>query len=340
MSGQLVGELFDGPIDCVGDVHGEIDALFVLLERLGYDSVGRHPEGRRLVFVGDLVDRGPDSPGVANWVQARIAEGRAQCVLGNHEFNALRASTSSHPRDMKTELSWLYDEARPYTHSYIDPHTHARVSVLVPQKRVTHRQREELLAFFRSLPLALERGGELPVRVVHACWQPGMIERLRHRHDVLLVHEQEHRLIEESLAAGRLGEDRVIRNLLHQNLNAVKRITSGLEARLDEPIEIGGKLRWEGRAPWWQDYHDPVLVVVGHYWRLLLPGEKEKLFDGVPIHGLLGRGNVMCIDYSVGKRYRERIDHDRHRDFATRLAALRLPEKVLYFDEHPPLPCT
>ena len=56
--------LFDGPIDVVGDVHGELDALHALMRGLGYDPVGGHPEGRRLVFLGDLCDRGPDSPGV------------------------------------------------------------------------------------------------------------------------------------------------------------------------------------------------------------------------------------------------------------------------------------
>ena len=59
----LVGELFDGPLDIIGDVHGECGTLCKLLDRLGYDGNGDHPEGRRLVFVGDLVDRGPDSPG-------------------------------------------------------------------------------------------------------------------------------------------------------------------------------------------------------------------------------------------------------------------------------------
>ena len=58
-----VAPLPPGPVDIVGDVHGELGALDALLDRLGYVR-GRHPEGRRLVFVGDLIDRGPDSAGV------------------------------------------------------------------------------------------------------------------------------------------------------------------------------------------------------------------------------------------------------------------------------------
>ena len=53
----LVDKLFSGPIDIIGDVHGEIGALLSLLDLLGYDGQGNHAEGRRLVFLGDLGDR-------------------------------------------------------------------------------------------------------------------------------------------------------------------------------------------------------------------------------------------------------------------------------------------
>jgi hypothetical protein len=90
MPEPLVRQLFAGPIDVVGDVHGELGALRRLLGRLGYARDGAHPEGRRLAFVGDLVDRGPDTPGVLALVRRLVEAGRAQCVLGNHEFNVLR----------------------------------------------------------------------------------------------------------------------------------------------------------------------------------------------------------------------------------------------------------
>src|SRR5690242_8042872 len=86
---SLVQPLFDGPIDIVGDVHGEIDALADLLRHLGYTGHGDHPEGRRLVFLGDLTDRGPDSPAVVSLVQSLVSTGRAQCILGNHDLNVL-----------------------------------------------------------------------------------------------------------------------------------------------------------------------------------------------------------------------------------------------------------
>jgi polynucleotide kinase-phosphatase len=88
-----------GPFDIVGDVHGCRAELETLLQTLGWtlirDDAGRpvnagHPEGRTAVFVGDLVDRGPDSPGVLRLVMGMVAAGTALCVPGNHEQKLLR----------------------------------------------------------------------------------------------------------------------------------------------------------------------------------------------------------------------------------------------------------
>ncbi|MFC9125777.1 polynucleotide kinase-phosphatase [Streptomyces sp. NPDC057099] len=73
-----------GPFDIVGDIHGCAAELESLLGKLGYKD-GVHPEGRTAVFVGDLVDRGPDSPGVLRRVMAMVKSGNALCVPGNHE---------------------------------------------------------------------------------------------------------------------------------------------------------------------------------------------------------------------------------------------------------------
>ena len=79
----------DTPLDIVGDVHGEFDAFQSLLHRLGYRDDGFHPRGRRLVFVGDLCDRGPDSPAMLAWFKQAYERGWAWMVLGNHELNIL-----------------------------------------------------------------------------------------------------------------------------------------------------------------------------------------------------------------------------------------------------------
>ncbi|GLZ35551.1 hypothetical protein Lesp02_77380 [Lentzea sp. NBRC 105346] len=91
-----------GPFDVIGDVHGCREELEDLLGTLGYELVeddeGRSidaipPAGRRAAFVGDLVDRGPDTPGVLRLVMGMVEAGHALCVKGNHEVklvNALR----------------------------------------------------------------------------------------------------------------------------------------------------------------------------------------------------------------------------------------------------------
>ena len=89
-----------GPFDVIGDVHGCRGELEALLSTLGYviarDPAGRaagaaHPDGRTAVFLGDLVDRGPDSPGVLRLVMGMVAGGHALAVPGNHENKLVRA---------------------------------------------------------------------------------------------------------------------------------------------------------------------------------------------------------------------------------------------------------
>lgn len=89
-----------GPFDAIGDVHGCLGELRSLLGRLGYtlvhDDEGRavdavHPEGRRVIFLGDLVDRGPDVVGVLRLAMGMVASGSALAVPGNHEAKLVRA---------------------------------------------------------------------------------------------------------------------------------------------------------------------------------------------------------------------------------------------------------
>ena len=103
---SLIGPLFVGPLDIVGDIHGEIDALRDLLKHLGYAETGEHPAGRRLVFIGDLTDRGPDSPAVAALVADLVKRELAQCVLGNHELNSPRLGRSPPSTAPRFEDSW------------------------------------------------------------------------------------------------------------------------------------------------------------------------------------------------------------------------------------------
>lgn len=119
-----------GPFDIIGDVHGCADELLKLLKKMGYHikTTGdpsrpyniAAPNSRRLLFVGDLVDRGPKSMMVLKIVRAMMSEGQAYCVVGNHDEKFLRwlrgnDVTVSHGlgktiQDFETEPAGMRDE--------------------------------------------------------------------------------------------------------------------------------------------------------------------------------------------------------------------------------------
>ena len=314
---MLIEQLAPGALDVVGDVHGEIEPLRVLLERLGYSEHGKHPHGRRLVFVGDLVDRGPDSAGVVKLVSRMIDAGNAQCVLGNHELNILRESR-------KHDNAWFFEDTDSAT-------------------------QDEIMRFICERPLALERPG---LRVVHACWHPTSIDAaLVHGGGVLDCFRQAEQAVvdaldaeglsieaarQKSLASVRdeakkpemqraLGESDVRK----QMGNPVKVLTSGIERVADEPFWANGKWRFAQRVPWWNDYDEDSMVIVGHYWRSRHPGhsfvDEPGLFGNAAPTDLVGPAErVMCIDYSIGRRPMERAKVGRQGPFRSALAAYRL----------------
>jgi protein phosphatase len=86
-----------GPFDIIGDVHGCFDELLELMANLGYsvkkDGEGygvETPDGRRAIFIGDLVDRGPKIPEVLSLVMGMVEAGTAICVPGNHDMKLLQ----------------------------------------------------------------------------------------------------------------------------------------------------------------------------------------------------------------------------------------------------------
>ncbi|MEV0947586.1 polynucleotide kinase-phosphatase [Rhodococcus sp. NPDC049939] len=120
-----------GPFDIIGDVHGCRNELESLLRKLGWkiepDGDGaHHPEGRTAVFVGDLVDRGPDTPGVLRLVMGMVAAGTALCVSGNHEQKLARALhgrnvTVSHGLQQSLDqLAAESDDFRRAAHAFLD----------------------------------------------------------------------------------------------------------------------------------------------------------------------------------------------------------------------------
>ncbi|MEU1198079.1 polynucleotide kinase-phosphatase [Streptomyces sp. NPDC005813] len=102
-----------GPFDIIGDIHGCASELESLLGRLGYVD-GVHPAGRTAVFVGDLVDRGPDTPGVLRRVMSMVGSGNALCVPGNHENKLgrhLRGRKVQHTHGLAETIEQLAGES-------------------------------------------------------------------------------------------------------------------------------------------------------------------------------------------------------------------------------------
>jgi hypothetical protein len=298
MPNFLVRPLFDGPIDVIGDVHGEIDAVLALLHHLGYDEDGKHPDGRRLVFLGDLTDRGPNSLATVGLVQRLVEAERADCVLGNHDLNILLGHR-------KFENRWFYG------HEFLDENR-----LVVPQVLADDVARERIRAFFRTLPLALERED---LRIVHACWNDEMIEIAKRADDLERLYEQSKAQIKQELLQHAELDD-IDLGLWRQNHNPVKVLTSGVEKRTAEPFLAGGEMRHEERVIWWNDYRAGQFCVFGHY--------------SIPVDKPHGNGRAFCADFGVGKRWKERRTKGFDGCFKeTKLAAFRFPERVVVFDD-------
>jgi len=122
-----------GALDIIGDIHGCFDETIALLNLLGYKVSPSadgydlsHPEGRKAVFVGDLVDRGPNSPEVIRLVMSATRAGTAYCVAGNHDVKLSRALRG---RDVKLthglaesmqQLAGYSDEFKREAADYLD----------------------------------------------------------------------------------------------------------------------------------------------------------------------------------------------------------------------------
>jgi hypothetical protein len=113
-----------------------------------------------------------------------------------------------------------------------------------------------------------------------------------------------------------------------------------VERLADEPFYASGKWRMVDRVSWWEDYHEDVPVIFGHYWRWshedrIAPAARGSryLFGGISHDRWLGpSGTAFCIDFSVGARYRERVAAP-GQPFQGRLGAVRWPERELVFDD-------
>lgn len=288
--------------DLIGDIHGCAQTLQRLLEHLGYQiraGVYQHPK-RKVIFLGDVVDRGPRIREALHLVRDMVERGSAQMILGNHEFNALTYCTP----------------VAPGSNQYLRPHNSAnarQIAETLEQFSDYPQEWREFLQWFTGMPLFLEirhpDTGNL-FRAIHACWDQQLIN------SHLQTYGSNHitaEFIQQSVIPGSQA------SLIKQ------RLTGGVDLSLPIGMEItseDGYIRKAFRTKFWatnaQTYeellfqpdplpdsiakasispehraqmlhygaHEPPLFV-GHYW---LKGHPEPLTP-----------NLACLDYSAVK---------------------------------------
>lgn len=280
-------------IDFIGDIHGHADELKQLLEKMGYtqkDNTYEHPE-RKVVFVGDYIDRGPKIRETLEVVKNMVDYGQATALMGNHEYNAICFHTE------KASGGHL----RPHLIKNILQHYET-----IKQFQNRQKEYEKYIEWFMTLPLFFETDS---YRAVHACWDQENIDDLK-----------------QTLVDGRLTED-----LLHQSVRKGTRFNEAIDQTLKGKemtmpngqhfYDKEGHKRDKMRIKWWENpaemtyktlsiipldelpeeplpeeerqsnnYYgtDERPVFFGHYW-----------LSGAPA---LYRDNICCLDYSVAKK--------------------------------------
>lgn len=296
--------------DLIGDVHGCAQSLERLLRKLDYRHVRgcfRHAT-RKVIFVGDIVDRGPRIREALHIVKDMVDQGQAEIVLGNHEIYSLCYFTPARPGSGLTFL-------REHTARH-----HRLIRETIEQFEGFKSEWQAFLAWFHTLPLAIEKPH---FRVVHACWDADLIAQFQQLSPNLCLTED---LLHDSAVPGSLV------------FRVVDRLTRGTSLFLPNNETILGQdgfLRNMFRTKFWserpQTYADVVFqpdplprqmsertlselekqtlltypaselpVFVGHYW---MEGDPEPITP-----------NIACLDYSAvkyGKLVAYRMDDER-----------------------------
>jgi hypothetical protein len=286
----------------IGDVHGHLEALIALLAAAGIKN-WHVPPDTEIIFLGDLIDRGPDSAAVVANVRALCERGRARCLLGNHEFNFINYHTETgdggfrrpHTPTKTAEVKETLDSYEEYAAAEGDSRLRSDIEWMM------------------SLPIALEIDG---LRAVHACWHPEHLCTFDQRGDGWYLRK------EHWNTAWIKGTS---------TFESVEVLCKGLEDRLPcgvTFVDKGGVERDSARISWWnrepnrwEDYirapgidfsqlHTPLDVglqplaptqatVFGHYW-----------FTGEPA---LINEHTACLDYSVASARNGRLCAYEHR---------------------------
>jgi|26BtaG_2_1085354.scaffolds.fasta_scaffold03372_6 hypothetical protein len=286
-------------IDFIGDVHGHADELEELLAKLGYfkkDNYYSHPD-RKVLFVGDYIDRGPKIRETLEIVKQMVDNGSAIALMGNHEYNALCFHRKV------PNGGYLRERSIKNIHQHYET---------LRQFKDSHEELEMYLEWFKTLPLFYETE---TFRAVHACWDYKSIDYLK-KH-----------LINNRLTDDLIRESETEKGELYE---AIEITLKGKEIKLPEGVSFEDKdknKREDIRIKWWEDpsgmtyqdigFHDlpgfateeinrsqikeidnykkdDKNVFFGHYWL--------KVKDELNNKPTLFRGNICCLDYSVADK--------------------------------------
>lgn len=279
-------------VDIIGDIHGHVDKLEALLIKLGYalqNEIYTHPN-RKIVFLGDYIDRGPSIRAVLQIVRGMVDAGSAIALMGNHEYNALcfhfQESEGGHLRKhLIKNIVQHYETLRQFQNE--------------------QEVYEEYLEWFKTLPLLLETD---QFRAVHACWDSNHIQYLK-----------------DNLIDGRLTDDLIYKSVCMGTplYKAVNNSLKGREIQIPNGLTFtdkDGTKRRQIRIKWWENplttsckglsveaLHylpevllDPSTLRTTNYYK---PDEKPVFFGHYWLKGepFLYRDNVCCLDYSVAR---------------------------------------
>ncbi|MFM6937325.1 MAG: metallophosphoesterase [Aquirufa sp.] len=288
-------------VDLIGDIHGHADKLEEILAIMGYvkeAGVYQHPAKRKLVFLGDYIDRGPKIRETLQIVKSMCDAGHAIAIMGNHEFNAI----CFHTKD-KVKGGFY----RKHTVVEIDQH----IETLRQFRNYTQEWEQVYLPWFHTLPLYLELDD---FRAVHACWDDAHINWLEN--NTIYEEIQGQKRISEKVLAQYASKESPVYEVLEELLK-------GKEFDLptgQEFVDKDGTTRKSARIKWFQPVedrklHKDVFLGIGEEFGDLVleesihdtlhryDAEKSVFFGhywlkGKPTDAL---AKSICLDYSVAK---------------------------------------
>ena len=288
-------------VDLIGDIHGHADKLEEILAIMGYvkeAGVYQHPAKRKLVFLGDYIDRGPKIRETLQIVKSMCDAGHALAIMGNHEFNAI----CFHTKD-KVKGGFY----RKHTVVEIDQH----IETLRQFRNYAQEWEQVYLPWFHTLPLYLELDD---FRAVHACWDDAHINWLET--NTIYEEIQGQKRISENVLAQYATKESPVYEVLEELLK-------GKEFDLptgQEFVDKDGTTRKSARIKWFQPVkdrklHKDVFLGIGEEFGDLVldesihdalhryDAEKSVFFGhywlkGKPTDAL---AKSICLDYSVAK---------------------------------------